>query len=94
MLPTGTDNSSLSTATSALVAVDSEELSVPVGSIGSAVERWRSHIGPERIARNKIDESEQRAVYLFKGGDGEMFAGYEGVAVNGRMTYCSRSFFR
>ena len=74
----------------ALVAVDSEELSVPVGSIGSAEERWRNHIGPERIARSKIDESEQRIVYLFTGGDGEMFAGYEGVVVNGRMTYCVR----
>ena len=73
-----------------LVAIDSEKYSVPFRDLSDAVETWRGNIGYQGLVREVLAQGEDRVVYQFRSGDGPVYAGVEGIFLNGKYSHYVR----
>ncbi len=73
-----------------LVAVDSEIIGNPFRDVEQAREKWRGYLGFDTLARELVLRGEDRIVHRFRSGSPPVYAGYEAVFLNGKITHCVR----
>ncbi|MBN2077652.1 MAG: hypothetical protein JW838_01710 [Spirochaetes bacterium] len=73
-----------------LIAVDSEIIGTRFRDVDQAREKWRGYLGFDGLIREPEGRGEDRIVHRFRSGEPPLFAGYEAVFLNGRITHCVR----
>ena len=73
-----------------LMAVDSEKFSVAIKNIGDAADKWKWNIGYDGLTREVVTQDGGRLIYQFRSGGPVIFAGLEGIYLNGNYTHCVR----
>lgn len=73
-----------------LMAVDSEKFSVPIKNIDDAADKWKWNIGYDGLAREVVAKDDRRLIYRFRSSGPAIFAGLEGIFLNGVYTHCVR----
>jgi len=73
-----------------LMAVDSEKFSVAIKNVDDAADKWKWNIGYDGLTREVVAKDGGRILYRFRSGGPALFAGLEGIFLNGNFTHCVR----
>lgn len=73
-----------------LMAVDSEIIGTPFRDVEQAREKWRGYLGFDTLARELVLRGEDRIIHRFRSGSPPVYAGYEAVFLNEKITHCVR----
>jgi hypothetical protein len=73
-----------------LMAVDSEKFSVAIKNIDDAADKWKWNTGYDGLTREVVAKDDGRLIYQFRSSGPAIFAGLEGIFLNGNYTHCVR----